>query len=121
MYCICCKSDNVKVIDPEDDSTSEETIIWPDRKSGEIYHNVKKLDTVIKMDGIATLIDAGYGSTYDGDRFAIAICDDCIKSSLEDGTLLYLGNYLSPYHQLTEEDVEKSKKIFRRSKNLDRL
>jgi hypothetical protein len=70
-------------------------------------------------DGIIQIIDAGYGSKCDGDQFIIAICDDCIKENLEDGTLLYFGNYMSSY--FTKVNIEKSKKTYRRRKNLDKL
>ena len=115
MYCICCKKDNVKLIDLRDESISEETLIWSETDKA------SNIESVNKLDGVATTISAGYGSNYDGDKLAIAICDDCIKSSLEDGTILYLGNYIYPTMDITIEDIEKSKRIFRRNKNLDRL
>ena len=68
-------------------------------------------------DGIIQTIDAGFGSIHDTDVFIIAICDECIKENLEDGTLLlFRSGDLNP-----EKHVEKSKKIYRRRKNLDGL
>ena len=68
--------------------------------------------------GIIQIVTAGYGSNHDGDKFIIAICDDCIQSNLDDGTLLLFksGSYVTP-----EEDLEKSKKIYKRRKRLDDL
>jgi len=70
--------------------------------------------------GIIHIIDAGYGSTHDGDQFVIAICDDCIKQNLEDATLLYFGNYMG-YGSMIVDEVEVSKNKYRRRKNLDDL
>jgi hypothetical protein len=70
--------------------------------------------------GIIHIIDAGYGSTHDGDQFVIAICDDCIKENLEDSTLLYYGNYMHGEGSI-EEERENSKQKYRRRKNLDNL
>jgi hypothetical protein len=66
------------------------------------------------------MIDAGYGSTHDGDQFVIAICDECIKENVQDGTLLYWGNYMG-FSDISEDDVQKSKMIYRRRKNIDKL
>ena len=71
--------------------------------------------------GIIHIIDAGYGSTHDGDQIILAICDDCIKSNLEDATLIYYGNYMYTHEEFIAEDVEKSKQKYRRRKNLDDL
>jgi hypothetical protein len=70
--------------------------------------------------GIIHIIDAGYGSTHDGDQFVIAICDDCIKENLEDATLLYYGSMFDREENV-EEEKKKSKQKYRRRKNLDGL
>ena len=70
--------------------------------------------------GIIHIIDAGYGSRFDGDQFIIAICDDCIKENLADATLLYYGNYMG-YGNMIVDEVENSKQKYRRRKNLDKL
>ncbi len=123
MYCICCKKDKLK---PNSNSIhlnsgwSEEDYIWRiDKKE----NPVGKRTTNNRMwnDGIVNIIDAGYGSSHDTDSFVIAICDDCIKTNLEDGTLLYHSNYMSPNAPFVEEEVNKSKQIYRRRKNLDNL
>ena len=72
-------------------------------------------------DGIIQIISAGYGSIHDTDQFIIAICDECIKKNLEDGTILYSGNYMNPNDEFVEKEIIKSKKIYRRRKNLDGL
>jgi hypothetical protein len=51
----------------------------------------------------------------------IAICDSCIKVNIEEGTLLYYDNYMPSDEKFIEQEREKSKKIFRRRKNLDDL
>ena len=43
----------------------------------------------------------------------------CINENKEDGTLLYYGNYMYP--EQIDEEKEKSKKVYRRRKNLDGL
>lgn len=42
--------------------------------------------------GIVDVVAAGYGSKLDGDKYVIAICDNCIKSR----NLKYVGNYMFP-------------------------
>jgi len=117
MYCICCKQDKVKPYDPINVSNlTEEEMLW--RK--EVFDE-KTLDVTNSMvnDGIIHIIDAGYGSKHDGDRIILAVCDECISKNLEDATLLYYSNYMSWPGQ--EDEVEKSKRLYRRRKNLDNL
>ena len=75
--------------------------------------------------GIIWIIEAGYGSTHDGDQFVIAICDDCIEENLEDATLLYYGNYMFQTMNngdwSVEKEKEKSKQKYRRRRTLDGL
>ena len=47
-------------------------------------------------DGLVDTISAGYGSRHDGDVYVIAICDACVTKKKEDGSLIYLRNYLLP-------------------------
>jgi hypothetical protein len=117
MYCICCKKDNVKPNRGES-NLNEEKILWLNetRSDGRTLN----INNEMVYNGIIHVIDAGYGSSYDGDQFIIAICDDCIKENREDGTLLYYDNYMFP-GDFTKEEREKSKKIYRRRKNLDGL
>lgn len=120
MYCICCKKNSVSPLEivSEEFSTSEEDILWKESKRPD--GSLVNVNNEMIDGGIIHIIDAGYGSKYDGDQFIIAICDDCIKSNLEDATLLYWGNYMD-YGNVTIDDVEKSKQNYRRRKNLDNL
>ena len=119
MYCICCKKDKITPYDPIMDGElgkykTEEELLWRDE-----FKNGRSLTINNEMvnDGIIQTIDAGFGSIHDTDVFIIAICDECITENLEDGTLLlFRSGDLNP-----EKHVEKSKKIYRRRKNLDGL
>lgn len=119
MYCICCKKDKVKPYEPtgltQDRHDNEENLLW-----GEEMRNGKNLtiDNQMVANGIIQIITAGFGSVHDGDQFIIAICDECIKENLEDGTLLL---FKSSHYFEADEHVEKSKKIWRRRRNLDKL
>lgn len=119
MYCICCKKDKITPYDPIMDGQlgkykTEEELLWRDEvKNGRPL----TINNEMVNDGIIQTIDAGFGSIHDTDVFIIAICDECIKENLEDGTLLlFRSGDLNP-----EKHVEKSKKIYRRRKNLDGL
>lgn len=122
MYCICCKKNNVI---PEDtnykkkyirERESEEDILWKKNKRPD--GSLVNINNEMIDNGIIHIIDAGYGSKHDGDQIILAICDDCIKENLEDATILYYDSYIFPD---VEEDIEKSKKKYRRRKNLDDL
>ena len=126
MYCICCKKNNViperrnYVSDSTEDSPqNEEDILWKDSKRHD--GSLVNVNNEMIDNGIIHIIDAGYGSTHDGDQFIIAICDDCIKENLEDATILYYGNYMYNKEGFIEEEKEKSKQKYRRRKNLDGL
>ena len=80
----------------------------------------RSINNAMVDNGIIQIIDAGYGSTHDGDKLIIAICDKCISENLEDSTLLYYGNYMSEGKYIDDE-VEKSKRLYNRRKNLDSL
>jgi len=124
MYCICCNKNNVipheyskKGARSNTDSITEEEILWKNER----LENGKT--TTINNDmvsgGIIHIIEAGYGSTHDGDRIILAICDDCISEKISDATLLLFDNYMG--FQNTKSEVEKSKSAYRRRKNLDDL
>jgi hypothetical protein len=132
MYCICCKKNNVvpenRYIDVRytkesmrgvGEKVEEEDILWKNSKRHD--GSLVNVNNEMIDNGIIHIIDAGYGSTHDGDQFIIAICDDCIKENLEDGTLLYYGNYMYSKEGFIEEEKEKSKQKYRRRKNLDKL
>jgi len=128
MYCICCKKNNVipntpsissKISTEDSPPQHEEDILWKDSKRPD--GSLVNVNNEMIDNGIIHIIDAGYGSTHDGDQFIIAICDDCIKENLGDATLLYYGNYMGYGNNMIEDEVENSKKAYRRRKNLDKL
>jgi len=118
MYCICCKKDNVKPIGPSREDFSEEDILWKKEKRGDdtLTVNSEMIDN-----GIIHIIDAGYGSSHDGNQLIIAICDECIDKNLDDATILFYNDYMFTDKTYIEESVDKSKQIYRRRKNLDNL
>jgi hypothetical protein len=127
MYCICCKKNNVipntpsissKISTEDSPPQHEEDILWKNSKRPD--GSLVNVNNEMIDNGIIHIIDAGYGSTHDGDQFVIAICDDCIKENLTDATLLYYGNYMYGGDYANDE-IEKSKKTYRRRKNLDSL
>jgi hypothetical protein len=127
MYCICCKKNNVipetfsytkESMRGVKEKVEEEDILWKDSKRPD--GSLVNVNNEMIDNGIIHIIDAGYGSTHDGDQFVIAICDDCIKENLEDSTLLYYGNYMHGEGSI-EEERENSKQKYRRRKNLDNL
>jgi len=129
MYCICCKKDNVIPLQ-HGEEMSEEDYIWSVEKEeltkeGQEYFGKKvrmdNVDSRMWDGGIVQIINAGYGSGHDTDQYVIAICDDCIDRETEEGTLLQYDNYMHPDSPYTKEVVDKSKQIYRRRKNLDRL
>jgi hypothetical protein len=139
MYCICCKKDKVIPYSLEDEmgssetSMTEEEMLWlKGQKTDKSDSNVRvgvsigvkadlSIDYINTNNGIIQTIDAGYGSRHDTDKFVIAICDDCIDIELNNGNLLFWGNYFSPNNKKVLERIEKSKKLYRRNKNLDKL
>jgi hypothetical protein len=122
MYCICCKKYKIEPSNQFDESLSEEDLLWKNETVK--IDGISKTSTInnkMVNDGIIHIIEAGYGSKNDGDRIILAICDDCIKENIEDGTLLYFDNYMFSDESFIKEEVDKSKKIYRRRKNLDNL
>ena len=127
MYCICCKKNNVipntpsvssKIATEDSPPQFEEDILWKDSKRPD--GSLVNVNNEMIDNGIIHIIDAGYGSRFDGDQFIIAICDDCIKENIQDATLLYWGNYMG-YGNMIVDEVENSKQKYRRRKNLDKL
>jgi hypothetical protein len=98
MYCICCNKNNVKPL--EDSFTgqkSETELLFLNgmRENGR-DRTVSNLNV---NGGIIHIIEAGYGSTHDGDKWIIAICDGCIEQKKEDATLLFYA--ILPYQYLS--------------------
>ena len=123
MYCICCNKNNVIPYDgsyklgsdPHHPEVTEEDLLWKKDKTTDGKY--KTINHSMIEGGIIHIIDAGYGSTHDGDQIIIAICDECIAKNLEDSTLLYFsGSYNS-----SDNLVKQSKSRYRRRKNLDKL
>ena len=103
-----------------DNTKSEEDFLWKnekDEKSDQTYF--KTIESEMVNNGTIEILNAGYGSRHDGDRILLAICDDCIKENLADGTLLYFSNYMTKIG--VSEQVEKSKMIYKRRSRLDGL
>jgi hypothetical protein len=127
MYCICCKRNNVKPSEFKSGNSerevpyvTEEEILW--RKEARESDNFNlNINSEMIDNGIIQIISAGYRSSYDGDEIILAICDECIKDNLEDGTLLYYDNYLGVDPDWNKNHQDKSKQIYRRRKNLDGL
>lgn len=125
MYCICCKKNIIKPLSNlSGNLIDEESTLWSEEEkknpmTGDKYYYT--INNQMVGNGIINIIDAGYGSKHDGDRLIVAICDDCICENLEDGTLLYYGNYMSSKSKIVSEEIEKSKKVYRRRKNLDNI
>ena len=126
MYCICCKRNNVlpmEIAFPKnqtDKNKSEEDFLWKNEKDETSKQNYyRTIENEMVNNGTIEIINAGYGSTHDGDRILLAICDDCIKENLADGTLLYFSNYMTKIG--VEGEVEKSKKLYQRRTRLDGL
>lgn len=117
MYCICCNKNNVHLVNHNDGDVDDDGIdeLWKTEKRKGVILNVS---SKMHSDGIIEVISAGYGSRNDGDQFILAICDECIKKNVENGTLLYFGSYMG---RGNEEDIDKSKKIYNRRKILDEL
>lgn len=72
--CICCGKE-VKKLYPE-------------------HHNDDKPWEGMWDDGIVERVSAGYGSLLDGDMYVLAICDKCTDQKAEEGTLVWVGNYM---------------------------
>lgn len=119
MYCICCDKDNVHPDRNElsRNNKTESELLWLDESVGDRKRTINNL---MVDGGIIHIINAGYGSIHDGDMFILAICDECIKNKMSDSSLLYYGNYMSR-GEYSKDEVEKSKMLYNRRKNLDEL
>ena len=105
-----------------DKNKIEEDFLWKNERVENTANNqpyYRTIENEMVNNGTIEIINAGYGSTHDGDRILLAICDDCIKENLTDGTLLYFSNYMTKIG--VEGEVEKSKKLYQRRTRLDGL
>ena len=83
MYCICCEKNKITPLDFYDESVKrEEELLW--QKEVRDDGTIRTIDNQMVEGGIIQLIDAGYGSTHDGERFILGICDSCIKEKLDE-------------------------------------
>ncbi len=123
MKCICCNEVVGAVVhDGDEFIKNEEDAIFVTEKREFEEGKITYLRAENRMwnDGIVGNISAGYGSILDGNMYAIAICDECTKKRHLDGTIAYVGNYMSPeYYRKNEE--EKARQIWRRYNQLDNL
>lgn len=122
MKCIICEVDNVHYMPLNDgikDDNEENAIFSEEKATQGNGHRWDNANSKMWNGGIVQIIDAGYGSNHDTDRYVIAICDECITKKEQEGVLLYHSNYMTP--SMGEEPREKSKLLYRRSKNIDRL
>ena len=128
MYCICCKRNNVlpmEIAFPKnqvDKNKNEEDFLWKNEIVESSTNNqsyYRTIESEMINNGAIEIVNTGYGSRHDGDRILLAICDDCIKENLTDGTLLYFSNYISNIG--VEDEVDKSKKLYQRRTRLDDL
>lgn len=122
MYCICCRENSVDILNLP--NVLDSNRINTSNDVDNIYDMgfTGKINEQMVGDGIMASVDAGYGSIHDGDKFILAICDSCITKGIEDGTLLYVGNYMygnDMYH--IRKNIDKSKTMYRRRSNLDNL
>jgi len=122
MYCICCQKTILPIhhvskttynnrsaivktqISICVENSSEEYLLWKDVGNSTI-------DKEMIDGGIIQRISAGFGSIYDGSTVLIAICDDCIKSNLETGTVLFWGGDLSIHPNGATDIIENSKRF----------
>lgn len=105
-----------------DKNKNEEDFLWKNERVEKSANNqpyYRTIENEMVNNGTIEIVNAGYGSRHDGDRILLAICDDCIKENLSDGTLLYFSNYMTKIG--VEGNVEKSKKIYKRRTRLDGL
>lgn len=93
MKCICY---NKKISLLQENSLKESKIVFK-REQRIVRDRVITLDAGSEMwnGGIVGLISAGYGSNTDGDEFIIAICDECLATKKDNGTVAVVGNYMS--------------------------
>ena len=95
MLCICCN----KKIEPIYNEVSEEQLIFEKEKG-------------IWNDGIVGSISAGYGSNKDGDIFMIAVCDECLSSKIETGTIALIDNYIEPVY--SKESLKEHRELWKK-------
>lgn len=122
MYCLKCEKNNIHPRSDGGDriaSNVEEELDLLFFKSESPNGGTRTVQNGMTDNGDISIISMGYGSILDGDMYIIGVCDDCLKSLKENGLVIYYGNYMSLY--MEKEEIEKSKKIYIRRRNLDDL
>ena len=120
MKCICCGN---RIKNGDNTMSLEESVFLNEERPAKMGHSSwYRAENLMWTDGVVGNISAGFGSDCDGDKFVIAICDECVKIKLNDGSLAYMGNYMfGDSNEEVNSDIEKYKKIWRRNNNLDNL
>lgn len=96
LNCICCGK--------------EIEILYPNEKDSFL-----KLSSEMWNGGIVQEISAGFGSDKDGDVYLIAICDNCLSIKRNEGSAIYLYDYMNSRYD--EENRKKyNVKLHRRMK-----
>lgn len=120
MRCIKCANNNIYLLG--DSSGSIEDVVFtseyeyiPDLNGNKI--KVDRVQSQMWGGGTVTVVSVGYGSIYDGDVYVIGICDNCLKSGQENGSVIYKTNYM--YRDEEREQLSRIK--FRRDNNLDNI
>lgn len=60
----------------------------------EEYHSKDSPSQSMWLDGVVGEISAGFGSSLDGEKYIIAICDNCIREKLITGIIENNGRYM---------------------------
>ena len=92
MRCICCNA-KIEAIYQNENKTEEQLVF-------DVEHRVSRRGCTIvnaansscRKDGLVGIVSAGFGSSHDGDEFAIGVCDKCIDEKLNTGQIAYLDN-----------------------------
>jgi hypothetical protein len=107
MKCICCGA----VIAPFDTEKPEhEKVFDYEHVINGRNHSLREANNLPWNGGVG-IISAGYGSTHDGGRYVIGICDKCIAIKIADGTLAYIDNYLFR-NKVAKDDLKEHREIW---------
>jgi hypothetical protein len=104
----------------EDNITEEDAVFQiTEKRIGDRIVKVKA-GSRMWLNGIVGEISAGFGSNQDGDEYVIAVCDNCIKEKVSDGTVAHISNYMIRTDEV-KEIIKENKIKWRRNNNLDQL
>lgn len=71
--------------------------------------------------GIVSKVDAGFGSSLDGDIYYMGICDECVDKNTQTGRMRYIGDYMTGYPKYTEDEIAEFDRRRNRENNLNDL